>query len=294
MVRSRFSVFDLVNMILSLLALAVFTLPFLYVLFMSISDTFLIANGTFKFFPAGFQLDSYAAILSSKNVWTGFLNSFIYSTVGTILTLVLCSLPAYVLTTKEFKFKRSFTVFFALTMFFDGGIIPAFLVMRGLGLIDTLWAIVIPPALSAWNIILFRTNFKEVPTSLIESAKMDGAGQFWIYAKVVVPLSKPVFAVLSIFSYVAIWNSYFSALLYLTSPSKQPLMIVMRKLLISENIRGNVETFINKMGKVIDIRGFTQSTKMAMIIVSIAPVIMIYPFMQRHLASGFLVGAIKE
>lgn len=293
MVKQRFGLFDVVNYSILLLLTAGFILPFVYVLSLSISDSFLIANGTFKFLPVGITLDAYAVILRSPSLWSGYFNSILYSTVGTILTLVLCSLPAYVLAAKEFKPKRLFTIFFAVTMFFNGGIIPSFLVIRNLGMVDTLWAIVIPPALSAWNIILFRTNFKEIPESIIESAKIDGANHFWIYLKLVVALSKPIFAVLAIFSFVAIWNSYFPALLYLTSQDKQPLMILLRKFVVVGNLRGDTEQLVTRFGTKINALGLERSMKMATIVVSVLPIILIYPFMQPYLAKGMMIGSIK-
>ena len=293
MVKQRFGLFDAANYAFLLLLTAGFVFPFLYVFNLSISSSFLIANGTFKFLPVGINLDAYKVILQSRSIWTGYANSVLQSVVGTLLTLILCSLPAYVLTAREFRHKKAYTIFFVATMFFNGGIIPTFLVIQKLGMLDTIWAIVIIPALSAWNIILFRTNFKEIPDSIIESAKIDGANHFWIYLKLVVALSKPIFAVLAIFSFVAIWNSYFPALLYLTSQDKQPLMIVLRKLVVVGNVRGDTEWIITQLGQTINPLGLQRSMKMATIMVSVLPIVLIYPFMQKYLSKGILVGSIK-
>jgi len=290
----RLRAFDYINYALLFLLTSAFILPFMYIVFLSISDSYLIANGNFVFWPtAKANLEAYKIVFENTIIWTGYANSILYAMTGTVLALVLCSLPAYVLTVHEFRHKRLFTVFFAITMFFNGGIIPTFLVIRNLGLLDSLWAIIIPPALSAWNIILFRTNFKSVPESLIESAKIDGAGHGWIYARLIVPLSKPVFAVLAIFSFVGHWNSYFPALLYLTTADKMPLMIILRKLVVVGNLRGTLENQIATMAKPIEFVGFQRSLKMAIIMCSVLPIIMVYPFMQRYLAKGIMIGALR-
>ena len=286
--------FDYINLTALFALLAVFILPVLHIFSISLSDGSAILRGQVRFWPVGLQLDAYTIILRNAVIWQGYRNSIVYSGTGTALTMLLCSLPAYVLTTKEFKAKKLFTAYFAITMFFNGGIIPLFLVIRSLGLLDSIWAIVLPPALSAWTIILYRTNFKQIPDSLIEAAKMDGASHGWIYIQVVLPLSKAIIAVLSLFAFVGYWNTYFPALMYLTSQDKQPLMIVLRKYVVEGNLRGNMEHLIASMGKVYDPMGLERSLKMATIFVSILPIILIYPFIQKHLAKGILVGSIKE
>jgi putative aldouronate transport system permease protein len=208
--------------------------------------------------------------------------------------MLACSLPAYVLTTKEFKHKGAFTAYFSATMFFNGGMIPLFLVIRALGLWDSIWAIVVPPALSAWTIILYRTNFRQIPESLSEAAKMDGASHGWIYIKLVLPLSKAIIAVLSLFAFVGYWNAYFPALMYLTSQDKQPLMIVLRKYVVVGNMRGTMESLIASMGKLYEMTGMERALKMATIFVAILPVVVIYPFIQKYMTKGTLVGSIKE
>jgi putative aldouronate transport system permease protein len=286
--------FDILNYTLLFILMAMFAFPFLYVFFLSISDSFAISSGAFVFLPVNANLDAYSMVFRNAQIWLGYFNSVLYSVSGTLLTLIVCSLPAYVLSTHEFKPKRLFTVFFAITMFFSGGIIPTFLVIRELGLLDTVWSIIIIPALSAWNIILFRTNFKQVPESLIESAKIDGAGHFWIYSRLIMPLSKPIIAMLAIYAFVGIWNSYFPALLYLTSPEKQPLMIVLRRYVVAGTLRGPFESLMSTINKPINGGGFERQIKMATIMISVLPVIMLYPFMQKYLGKGIMIGAIKE
>ena len=294
MVKQKTSLFDILNISLLCILLMVFIYPFVYMLSMSISDTFAIARGEVMLYPVGFQLNAYRAVFRNNTIWRGYFNSFMYATSGTILTLIICSLPAYVLTVKNFRYKKVFTTFFVITMFFSGGIIPLFLVIRNLKMLDTIWSIVIPPALSAWSIILFRTNFKQIPDSLTEAAKIDGANHIWIYAQVIIPLSKAILAVVAIYSFVGYWNSYFPALMYLTSAEKQPLMIVLRKFVVVGNFRGSMEGFIAADGEVQDGIGMERSIKMALVLVSILPVLFIYPFLQKYFISGFMVGGVKE
>jgi len=294
MIKQKTGLFDIINISLLCLLLLIFIYPFLYMISVSISDTFAIARGEVVLYPVGFQLQAYKAVFRNTTIWRGYMNSFLYAGLGTILTIIICSLPAYVLTVKEFKHKKIFTTFFVITMFFSGGIIPLFLVIRNLKLLDTMWSIVIPPALSAWSIILFRTNFKQIPDSLTEAAKIDGANHIWVYAKVIIPLSKAILAVVAIYSFVGYWNSYFPALMYLTSAEKQPLMIVLRKFVVVGNFRGEMEVTLNELGEKQDGIGLQRSIKMAIVLVSILPVITIYPFLQKYFISGFMIGGVKE
>jgi len=258
----------------------------------SISDSHEIVNGTVYLIPKGIQFNAIEAVLKTKTIWRGYANSVLYASTGTLLSLILGTTAAYVLTVKNFKAGKYIMIFFTVTMFFNGGMIPTFLIIKKLGLLDTIWAIVILPSLSAWNIILFRTNFKGIPKALIDSARIDGANHFWIFGKVVIPLSKAIIATLGLFAVVAQWNSFFPALLYLTSQSKQPLMMVLRKLVITGNFRGEemVSGFKAGMNEI----GFTRSIQMSVILISLGPTIFVYPFVQKYFAKGVLVGSIKE
>jgi len=269
--------------------------PFLYIINIALSDSHEITNGTVYIIPKGINLNAFKVILRTTTIWRGYFNSLLYVTVGTLLTIVLCSLAGYVLSVKDYKYRKIIMAFFAVTMFFSGGIIPTFLVIRSLGLIDSIWAVTIPGALSAWTIILFRTNFKYIPKDIIDSARIDGAGHFWIYARIIMPLSKSIIATLGLFTIVAYWNSYFPALMYLTSDYKQPLMIILRKLVITDNVRGEMESIIGSVIKAdMDGIGFSRSIKMASMLLSLGPIIFIYPMIQKYFERGVLVGSIKE
>ena len=270
--------------------------PFIYILSVSLSDTDAVANQKVYLYPIGFQLDAYKIVMNNDSLWRGYVNSVVQSTLSTLITLILCSLAGYVLSVHLFKYKRAFMVFFIITMFFNGGIVPTYLVISKLGLIDTIWAIVIPPALGAWYIILFRVNFRQVPASLTEMAQMDGASHVWIYSKVMIPLCKAVFAVVAIYAFVNVWNSYFPPLLYLTSQDKMPLPIVIRKFTGAEVLRGDIETdiILAMGGRVYNALGLERSIKMATVIMSIGPIVFLYPLLQKYFNKGILVGSIKE
>lgn len=269
--------------------------PFLYIVNVAISDSHMVTNGSVYLIPKGINFNAISTVLKSKMIGSGYLNSILYTSVGTLMTLILCSTAGYVLNVREFRIKKLVMMFFALTMFFNGGLIPSFLIIRDLKLLDSIWAVTIPGALSAWNIILFKTNFKYIPKEIMDSARIDGAGHFMIYSMIVIPLSMAIIATIGLFTIVGYWNSYFPALLYLSSQDKQPLMIVLRKLVIVENMRGEFEKLIaSALSKNVDGIGFSRSLKMASILISLSPIIIIYPFLQKYFVKGVLVGSLKE
>jgi len=289
----------MVKKILNFISIAVFFViflyPFLYIINIAISSSNAIMSNQVYIVPRGVNFTAFKVVLQSKSILQGFINSVIYTVSGTALTLILCISASYVLTVKEFRFKKSVMTFFTITMFLNGGIIPSFLLMKSLGLIDSMWAVIIPGTLSAWNIIIFRTNFKTIPKDIIDSAKIDGANHYWILCKIIIPLSKAIIATIGLFTIVIYWNSFFPALLYLTSQNKQPLMIILRKLIVVGNMRGE---FMNLIGSAttVDMNsiGFARSVKMAIIIVSVSPILLIYPFLQKYFTKGILVGSLKE
>ena len=287
----KMKIFDVFLYCTLTILLVICIYPFVYMINISISDSHEIANGTVYLIPKGIQFNAIEAVLKTKTIWRGYANSVLYAATGTLLSLILGTTAAYVLTVKGFKAGKYIMIFFTVTMFFNGGMIPTFLIIKKLGLLDTIWAIVILPSLSAWNIILFRTNFRGIPKALIDSARIDGANHFWIFGKVVIPLSKAIIATLGLFAVVAQWNSFFPALLYLTSQDKQPLMMVLRKLVITGNFRG--EEMISGLKVGMNEMGFTRSIQMSVILISLGPTIFVYPFVQKYFAKGVLVGSIK-
>lgn len=270
--------------------------PFLYVFSVSISDSIPVASGKVTFFPIGIDTYAYATILGDPAIILAYANTILYAVSGTLLTLLLTSLTAYPLSLKRFYGRNVITVFFTITMFINGGLIPTFLLIRSLGMMNTIWAIIVPGALTMWNIVIIRTNFQGLPEELRESAYMDGASNWRILFQIVLPLSKPILATIALFTLVGQWNNFFGPLLYLSSPDKYPLQIILRKLIITNEMRGEfleqATSDLSRTGNA-NMIGFYESVKMAAIMVSIGPIIMVYPFIQKYFVKGVLVGSIK-
>ena len=289
-------VFDTFNILIILALSFVFLYPIVYVISVSVSDTNAIAMGQVKFLPIGFQSEAYQVIFSDKSILLAYANTIFYSLASTLVTLFMTSLTAYPLAVKRFRGKSGITVYFAITMFVSGGMVPAFLLINALHMYNTIWAIIIPGALGMWNIVIVRTFFQDIPVALRESALIDGASDFRILASIYLPLSKPVLATIALFSVVGQWNNYFGPLLYLADQSKYPLQVVLRKLIISNELRGTgIEQGmrnVNEAGMLNDV-GLSTAVKMAAIVVSIGPIILAYPFLQKYFVKGMLVGSIK-
>lgn len=263
--------------------------PFIYVFSMSVSDPMSVLKQEVWFLPKGFNLNSYKKVFENPELWMHYGNTIWYTVVGTLVNMVLTVLGAYPLSRKSMYMRKPIMFFITFTMFFSGGMIPLFIVVNKLGLYDSRWAMILPVAVSAWNLIIARTYFEGLPEGLMESAKLDGANDFQILGKIVIPLSKPILAVLSLFSAVGHWNAYFNAVLFLPSPSKQPLQIYLQKLLInmSDVVAGNSQFGLARSMDVIQLRYST-------IIVVILPIVCVYPFLQKYFVQGVMVGAIKE
>jgi putative aldouronate transport system permease protein len=287
-------VFDFCNVVFLIVLSATFIYPFLYVLSVSFSDPTAVGLGQVHLFPVGFDTKGYRLIFAYDALWRAYLNTIYYSAVATIVTIIFTALTAYPLSIKRFSGRKYFVIFFVITMFVNGGLIPRFLTVQALGLMNTVWALVLPVSLTIWNIVLMRVNFEHVPDSLRESALMDGASNFRILFQIVLPLSKAIIATIALWTIVAQWNSFFAPLLYLNEQEKFPLQIVLRKLIISNTPRGEgltIEFFGGTERG--DIKGFLETLKMAAVVVSIGPIILVYPFLQRYFIKGVLVGSIK-
>jgi len=271
--------------------LVVVAYPLLYVLSSSLSSPRAISAGKVWLLPVEWTLDGYAAVFKNSQIVKGFTNSILYMAGGTALNLVMTVLAAYPLTRKQFAPRNKVMLFFVITMFFSGGLIPYYLLVKELGMIDTRWAMIVPTALSAWNVILMRTYIaNSIPEDLHEAASMDGCGDFKYLTKIVLPLSKPILAVIGLYVAVGIWNSYFNALIFLKSADLQPLQLVLRNILILNMID---PTMIKDFDALMRRQGLTDVIKYAVIIVSSAPVLVLYPFVQKYFVRGVMIGAIK-
>lgn len=290
--------FDVVNVIFLTLFTLSIVYPFVYMFSISISDPYEVGLMNVKLLPKGFNLLAYQTVFKDKSILLAYYNSIRYTVVGTIVTLLMNSLAAYALSRPNFRTKNFFVIVFTIPMFFNGGMIPNFLNIRNLHLLDTMWAVIFP-AVGMWNIILLRTNFKQIPASLSESAFMDGANDWYIFFKVILPLSKSILATIAVFAAVGYWNNYFTPLLYLSDPDMAPLPIILRRILVSKEVMAGGEATATLLSgasdaeKNIMTNGMYSSLRMATIFVTIGPIILVYPFAQKYFVKGVMVGSIK-
>ena len=280
--------FDVVNTVLLLLIVVVTIYPFLYVLFASFSDPARFASHTGLLLrPLGFETQSYKAVFENQNIFTGYKNTLFYVVVGTAVSMLITTLSAYVLSRKGYRLKRPLTFMAVFTMFFSGGLIPFYLQVNSLGLADTRWALIFPAAMSTYNMIVMRTAFSNVPESLEESARIDGAQDFTILFRIVLPLSLPTVAIMILFYGVSKWNAWFYAMVFLRGRSLYPLQLILREILILSSTSDMVtDMYVNK-----DL--FSETIKYATIIVATVPILCVYPFIQKYFVKGIMIGAVK-
>lgn len=271
-------------------ALVAVLVPILFVVSASFSSVEAIAAGKVFLWPIGFNLKGYITLLQSENILRGFYNSVRYAVIGTSINVVMTLLAAYPLSRKELGARKFIMFMFTFTMIFSGGMIPSYLVVRSLGLIDTLWAMVIPGAMGVWNVIMTKTYIEaNIPHELYECASLDGCRDSIYLVKVVVPLAKPILAVMVLFYAVGHWNAFFNALMYIKSAKLQPLQVVLRDILIVETTVQTTENLQSQMEKLY----MKDLLQYSLIIVASLPVMMLYPFIQKYFIKGIMVGSIK-
>ncbi|MBP1915836.1 carbohydrate ABC transporter permease [Lederbergia galactosidilytica] len=275
-----------------ILIIFMFLYPLIFVLFASLSDPRLIYESPLLIWPKGFNITSYIEVFKNSEIWIAFKNTIIYTTIGTFINIFMTTLGAYPLSRDRFYGKNVITFFIVLTMFFSGGLIPLYLVNQQLGLMNTMWALVLPPAISVFNLVIMRTYFQtNLPKEVEESAFVDGATEFQLLYKIVLPLSTPIIAVLILFYGVAHWNSYFEALIYLTDREKFPLQLILREILVQNSMEQMLETAVDAgyADRMIE----KQSLKYAVVIVSTLPLLILYPLLSKFFEKGIMVGSLK-
>lgn len=284
-------IFDVGVYIIAILLMIIAIYPLWFILIASVSNPGAVASGDIWFFPQEWQFDGYLELFKQDAIWIGYRNTIIYTIAGTFIALAV-NLPAgYVLSRSDLMGKKWVTIFFMIPMFFGGGLIPTYLVIRDLGLLDTFWVLVLPGAVNTYNIIVARTFFKNsLPESLWEAAQIDGSSTFRYFISFVIPLSKAVIAVLGLWTAVGIWNSWFDALIYVRDPNLQPLQLVLRRILISnESLLGQATGNLAA-----EMRALSDSMRYAAIVVSTLPIMALYPFLQKYFNQGVMIGSIKE
>lgn len=280
----------IVNKILLGFLILITILPLGYVLIASFMDPQVLANQGLSLNPNDWTVDGYKRVLGDSAILRGFLNSFIYSTLFSIITVAVSVLTAYPLSKKDLVGRKWINYFLIFTMFFGGGLVPTYLLIKNLGMLNTMWAIIVPGAVNVWNIILARTYFQSIPDELVEAAVIDGANDMQIFFKIMLPLAKPIMFVLFLYAFVGQWNSYFDAMIYIKDPDLAPLQLVLRNILIQSEVSKDMigaQAAMNEMKKI------AEMIKYATIIISSLPLIIMYPFFQKYFDKGIMAGSLK-
>lgn len=282
--------FDAINCLIAIIILLLIAYPIWIVVISSFSDPYALLAGKVKILPIGFTLDGYNAIFRHKQVWTGMYNSVFYTVFGTLVNMFMTIIAAYPLSRKDFTLKTPISLLFAFTMWFSGGLIPTYLLIKGMGFFNSRLVMIIPSALSVWNMIILRTYFQSnVGGELLESAKIDGCDDFRYLLKIAVPLSKPSLAVIALYYMVGNWNVFMTAYLYLSKQELYPIQIVLREILLL----GKVEEVSTSALEDSNAQLMNELLKYSLVIVASLPMIIVYPFVQKYFIKGIMVGAIK-
>ena len=291
---SRYSAGDKAFLITGYVLLGLFVLaiiiPMIYIVIASFMDPITLQNKGIVFELEKGTLTAYERVMSNKQIWVGFKNAVIYSLLFTFLSVMITMLCAYPMSRPDFKGRGFFNTLFMITMFFGGGLIPTYLLISHLGMLDSMWAVILPPAFSVWNMTIARTYYRGIPQELREAADVDGANELTFYFKILLPVCTPIIAVLALWQFVGMWNSYFDAMIYLNSSSKQPLQLVLRAILIQNEPDSGM---IADMQSTAQRAQLAELLKYATIIISSLPLLVMYPFFQKYFDSGIMAGSVK-
>lgn len=290
MVRDRSvsaKVFEAVVHIVMICVVLLTLLPVIHVISISFSSAAAISRGDVGLWPVEFSVSAYTAIFKSGNVPRSFLNSVYYTALGTAINMLLTTMMAYPLSRTYLTFRKFYNVLVLITMFFSGGLIPTFLTVKNLGLYNTVWAIVLPGAISTWNLIITRTFFMGLPAELEESAQLDGANDFTIFARIILPLSKASIATIALFYGVGHWNNWFSGMIYFKNSKSYPLQTILRSIVINSEVSDEIT--VDEVINSISAEGIKYST----LVVSMVPMMAVYPFIQKYFVKGVMIGSLK-
>ena len=265
-------------------------IPMIYIVIASVMDPITLQNRGITFDLEKWTITAYRRVLENKQIWIGFKNAVVYSVVFTVVSVLVTLLAAYPMSRADFKGRPFFNIIFVITMFFGGGLIPTYLLISSLGMLDSMWAIILPGAFSVWNMIIARTYYQGIPGDLREAADVDGANEMVYFFRILLPVCTPVIAVLAMWQFVGMWNSYFDAMVYLNDASKQPLQLVLRAILIQNQPESGM---ISDMQSTAQRAQLAELLKYATIIISSLPLLIMYPFFQKYFDSGIMAGSIK-
>ena len=264
--------------------------PVVYIIVASFMDPITLQNKGIVFDFSKWTLTAYERVMTNSQIWIGFRNAIIYSVLFAVISVFITLLCAYPMSRDDFKGKKFFNAIFIITMFFGGGLIPTYLLISNMGLLDTMWAVILPGSFSVWNMIIARTYYKGIPNELREAADVDGANELVFFFRILLPVCTPLIAVLILWQFVGMWNSYFDAMIYLNSADKQPLQLVLRAILIQNEPDPGM---IADMQSTAQRAQLAELLKYATIIISSLPLIVMYPFFQKYFDSGIMVGSVK-
>jgi putative aldouronate transport system permease protein len=284
----RDKLFGILNTVFLAFVILVMTYPFIYVLSMSFSDSDqLLVDGSVVLLPRGFSVAAYKVLIDNSDIFTYYLNSIVYAAGSTVFVLLISSLTGYALSVTTFFARKVIMVLMTITMFIGGGLVPYYILIKNLGMVNTIWVMMVPSAINVWNCILFKSFFQQIPPSMRESAFIDGANDFVILFKIILPLSKAMLATFAVFALVGSWNDWFTALLFLHKEKMYPVQMLLRKMLVNLDLN-NINTRALKM-----IVKDTRTVRCAAIVITVAPIVCVYPFFQKYFTKGIMIGAIK-
>lgn len=287
------AIFNTVIFILMILIIIAISYPLYFVVIASISSPNAVNSGQVLLWPKDLTVAGYKKILEYEPLWTGYANSLLYTIAGTVINLLFTIPAGYALSRKKLRGRKFLMLLFAITMFFGGGMIPTYLVIRKLGLLDTIWVMLLPGACSVYNIIVTKTFMENsIPEELLDASRIDGCNDFQTFTSVVLPLSMPIIAVMTLFYAIGHWNSYFDALLYLNDPGKFPLQMVLRELLLQNQVSSGMTS--GNMSSIAERAQLAEQMKYGIIIVATLPMMLMFPFVIKHFKKGVMVGSIKS
>ena len=291
---ARYSAQDKTILLVGYILLGLFVvaiiIPMIYIVVASFMDPITLQNHGITFDFSKWTTTAYERVISNKQIWVGFKNAVVYSLLFTFISVLVTLLAAYPMSRPDFKGRGFFNILFMITMFFGGGLIPTYLLISSLGLLDTMWAILLPGAFSVWNMVIARTYYQGIPAELKEAASVDGATEVMFYFRILLPVCTPLIAVLALWQFVGMWNSYFDAMIYLNDANKQPLQLVLRSILIQNQPESGM---IADMQSTAQRAQLAELLKYATIIISSLPLIVMYPFFQKYFDSGIMAGSVK-
>ncbi|MDR1902606.1 MAG: carbohydrate ABC transporter permease [Treponema sp.] len=290
----RIELFDIVNYILMVCMMFVMLFPFWYSVAGSLNEGMDYLRGGIYFWPRAFTLANYHAVFKDKTIWNSFFVSAAKSILGSLSACLVTALAAYAMSRPQLKMKKFYAILIAITMYFGGGLIPYFILINNLGLYNSFWVYIIPGLFSVWNMIIFRSFFVDIPGSLIESAKIDGANEYHIFFRIIIPLSKAVLAAILLFSMVGHWNSYFDSMMYTSSSSLQTIQLFLKRVITDSSAAASMAGIASRTIPAQVMKINPQTLKLAAMVVTAFPILCVYPFLQKYFVKGVLIGSVKQ